>query len=203
MKILIDPDWADLAQDLSCEEKAELLMCILQYPIRDYDLGLWRYIRRQLDKDAKKYHEKCTRLAENSTNRWSSKSEPKSDTISDTISKLKPQASSDSDSISNTFIKKEKVKKEKAVAVGSLLKQFSKNHRMDSEARFEITYDFSFEEIINRGTMYSQIFAEYSPEVLQKAQDSLVKKRYGQKLTLQQLTSWIEQAKAYYEQDNQ
>lgn len=204
MKVLIDPDWADLAQDLSVEEKAELLMCMLEYPRRDCALGLWRFIRRQLDKDAKKYHEKCARIAENSNNRWPVKSDTKSETISDMKSDTTSQASldSDSDSTSNTFIEKEKVKKEKAVAVNSLLQQFNKSHRMDGPVIFEITYDFSFEEIVRRNSIYSQTFSPFLPGVLKKAQDSLIKKRYGQKLTLQQLISWIEQAQKYYDQDN-
>ena len=204
MKVLIDPAWDDLAEDLSVEEQAEILRCILGYPKRDSRLGLWKLIKKQLDKDAKKYTEKCEHLRKYGKQYQEPEQDSKSVPISAPKQEPKPAASSDSSSITNTNIKKEKVyEKEKtgAGSVNSLIRQFSKEHSMDYEGRFEIAHDFSFVEIIRRNGLYAPTFSAYLPEVLQKAQDSLIKKRLGQKLTMKQLIAWIEQAQEYYEQD--
>lgn len=77
-----------LAKDISTDDKAELLMCILEYPNRDCDLGLWKYVKQQIDADAEKYREKCKRMAENAKSRWSAKSDTTSDTKSGVIEEV-------------------------------------------------------------------------------------------------------------------
>ncbi len=63
MKILIDPNMAILIKDMPDTECAELLHCIFEYPNRDSNLIVWKYIKIQIDRDAQKYREKCERLA--------------------------------------------------------------------------------------------------------------------------------------------
>ena len=65
MKILIDPALAVLIKDFSDEQCAELLRCIFEYPNRDSDLGVWKYMKKQIEKDEQKYKEKCMRLSLN------------------------------------------------------------------------------------------------------------------------------------------
>ena len=61
MKILLDPNIAVLIKDMSDAECAEILRCIFEYPNRDCEIGLWKYIKTQIDRDAQKYKEKCDR----------------------------------------------------------------------------------------------------------------------------------------------
>ena len=63
MKILIDPNMAILVKDMPESECAELLHCIFEYPNRDSNLIVWKYMKTQIDRDAQKYREKCERLA--------------------------------------------------------------------------------------------------------------------------------------------
>ena len=63
MKILIDPKLAVFIRDLSDKQCADLLRCIFEYPNRECDLGLWVYMKKQIEEDAKKYAEKCERMA--------------------------------------------------------------------------------------------------------------------------------------------
>ena len=86
MKILLDPMLAILANDLTTEEKATLLMCILEYPNRDCDLGLWKYIKQQIDIDAQKYKEKCARAAASRQKKSELKSSLKSELKSNLFS---------------------------------------------------------------------------------------------------------------------
>ena len=78
MKILIDPSWLTLIENLSDKDKAEIFMCILEYPNREHDSGVWRYIKKQIDDMADKYHAKCERMQQNGLMRWAAKN-----TISD------------------------------------------------------------------------------------------------------------------------
>ncbi|MFI3241203.1 MAG: DUF6291 domain-containing protein [Alphaproteobacteria bacterium] len=215
MKVLIDPDWVHLAEDLSTEEKAELLMCILDYPNKECKTGLWRFIKKQLDKDAIKYKEKVSRIKEAAQYRWQEKSnanlDMKSDTILNAKSDTKSQAYTDSitdsitdsSSITITNTKKEKDKKENdnVMSIKSMISQFSKEHRFDNESKFEITYDFSFGKMMERNSSYIPYFSPYLPEVLIKGERSLIKKRYGQKLTMKQLISWLDQSNEFHKQD--
>ena len=70
MKMLLDPDWIDLVDELSPEDCRKLLLAIFDYPNRECDVPIWKFIKKQLDKDAVKYHAKCARLLENRQIRW-------------------------------------------------------------------------------------------------------------------------------------
>ena len=85
MKILLDPNIAVLIKDMSDAECAEILRCIFEYPNRDCEIGLWKYIKTQIDRDAKKYKDKCDRAAharDTQTLKLDLKSGLKSDLIS-------------------------------------------------------------------------------------------------------------------------
>ena len=95
MKILIDPTLAVLIKDFSDAQCAELLRCIFEYPNRKSDLGVWQYMKRQIEKDERKYREKCVRLNLNKVERNGLKSdmisELKSESKSGQKSGLKPE----------------------------------------------------------------------------------------------------------------
>ena len=105
MKILIDPELSLLVEELSDAECAEILRCILQYPKRDSDIPLWRYIKTKIDRDAQKYKEKCERIAACREKRLALKSKV-IDIDKENIKKIK-DIDKDSDS-SNAFSTVEK-----------------------------------------------------------------------------------------------
>ena len=85
MKILIDPALSVLIKDFTDAQCAELLHCIFEYPNRDCDLGVWQFMKQQIQADEQKYLEKCKRIAKLNERRKSAKS----DTIASTKSTVK------------------------------------------------------------------------------------------------------------------
>lgn len=185
MKILIDPMLALLAKDISTEDKAELLMCILEYPNRDCDLGLWKYVKQQIDVDAHKYREKCERMAENAKSRWSVKSNTKSDMTSDMKSQVIEEASK-ANTIKENSNCKESVSSNCAGAVENPVNNFL------------ISNNFSFQIISKQNPKFANYLALYMPSVVERAQKTLIQKRIGQCLTLAQILDWLEQENQFY-----
>ena len=183
MKILIDPMLAILAKDLSIEDKAELLMCILQYPNRDCALGLWKYIRQQIDADAQRYKEKCERMAENAKNRWSMKSNMKSNPKSDTTSLVIEEV-----------IKENKIKNNEKVSVSSN-ELLSVDKYVDN---FLISTEFSFNEVLKIKPKFANYLSLFPQSVVERAEKTIIQKRFGQTLSIVQILEWLEQENQFY-----
>ena len=204
MKILINPEWLSLVKDLKIKQKAELLICLLSYPNGKSELGAWDFMKKQIDRDAEKYQARCRNLKENRQKRWPNKqndnrNETDEAQIDDTQTADDPQQNPISVSNSKS-IESEKInEKEKSIenrnTVAGLLKNMTQNMRMDAPMRYEITSDFDFDKISERDSVFRETFCDgrYKDTVLIKAQRSLHSKRYGQRLTLQQLIDWVEQ----------
>lgn len=181
MKILIDPMLALLAKDISTDDKAELLMCILEYPNRDCDLGLWKYVKQQIDADAEKYREKCKRMAENAKSRWSAKSDTTSDTKSGVIEEV---------SKANVIKENCNGKEVRSSNAAGVVENPVNN--------FFISNNFSFQNISKQNQKFSDYIALYIPAVVERAQKTLIQKRLGQCLTLAQVLDWLEQENQFY-----
>ena len=167
MKILIDPMLAVLAQDLPTEDKAELLMCILEYPNRDCELGLWKYMKKQIDLDAQKYREKCERIAASRQKKSELKSTMKSVIESEMESDLFSPVSKEES--------KENIYKENGnsnVSVRSNVGGTVEN-RVDN---FFISPNFSIDDICRQIPKLSEYLATYLPAVVERAQKTLIKK---------------------------
>jgi hypothetical protein len=183
MKILIDPMLAILAQDLPTEDKAELLMCILEYPRRDCGLGLWKYIKQQIDADAKKYNEKCERIAASRQSKKSMKSELKSTLNSDLFSSVSESVSKDNQ-IKNNVIVSESSKQ--PAPVDNLF----------------INAEFSFAALCKSKPKFSDYLALYPPPVVERAEKTIRQKRFGQTLSISQILEWLEQENLFYKQNH-
>lgn len=189
MKILIDPMVAVLAKDLSTEEKAELLMCILEYPNRDSSLGLWKYMKQQIDFEAQKYREKCERAAMGRQR----KLELKSTLISDLKSELK--------SAVRVEVSKDNIIKEKDncnVRVSSNAAEIVNNH----VENFLISGEFSFDNLCQQIPKFKDFLSTYPPYVVEKAQKTLIKKRTGQWLSITEIIDWLSQESIFYGQNH-
>lgn len=189
MKILIDPMLAVLARDLPSEDKAELLMCILEYPTRDCELGLWKYMRKQIDIDAQKYREKCERIAMSRQKKSDLKSPLKSEMESDLFSRVSKEESKDNiykeNSNSNVGVESN---------AGVLV-----DNTVDA---FFISVEFSFDKVCRKIPKFSVYLDTYSPSVVERAQRTLIKKRQGQRLTLSEILEWIQQESVFYKQNH-
>jgi hypothetical protein len=183
MKILIDPMLAILANDLSVNDKAELLMCILEYPHRDCSLGLWKYVKQQIDADAQKYREKCERMAENAKSRWSMKSNPKSDMTSGVI-----QGKEEKENVIKNYCKEK---------VGGNAHKNVEN----SVDKFFISEQFSFNAICKFHPAFANFISCYPEIVIERAQRAIIQNCKNQSLTLGTITKWIISKNDFYIKD--
>jgi hypothetical protein len=190
MKILIDPNLAVLARDLSDKEKAELLMCILEYPERESDLGLWKYMKKQIDLDAQKYREKCDRIAISRQKKSELKSTLKSEMESDLFLGVK-----------EVVVSKDNIIKEKDNCKVSVSSNGAGNVENPVD-NFLISGDFSIELLCKRNPRLAAYLNLYLPAVLEGSQKTLIEKCLGQWLTLSQLLEWIEQESLFYKQNH-
>lgn len=185
MKILLDPMLAILANDLTTEEKATLLMCILEYPNRDCDLGLWKYIKQQIDIDAQKYKEKCARAAASRQKKSELKSSLKSELKSNLFSAV------------NVVVDKDNINKNNSNVSVSSNAILPVENSVDN---FLISNDFSFQNISAHKKQFSNYINLYPPSVVERAERTIIQKRFGQTLNLAQIIEWLEQENRFYNQ---
>ena len=202
MKILLDPNIAILIKDMSDAECAEILRCIFEYPNRDCEIGLWKYIKTQIDRDAQKYKEKCDRALALVEKR--KETDTKSTTISSTksssISCMKSSvivSSKEKDIDKNIDIEKEKessiaarIVEKPAKAVENHVENFLINEYFSLQSIAEVIPDFA---------IYIKPFL---PAVVNRAERTLKQKRQGQRLTIKQILEWIEQERIFYQQSH-
>lgn len=198
MKILLDPNIAVLIKDMSDAECAEILRCIFEYPNRDCEIGLWKYIKTQIDRDAQKYKEKCDRALALVEKR--KETDTKSSTKSSTISCMKSSvivSSKEKDNDKNIDIEKEKDSSIAARNVENSVK-LVENH----VENFLINEYFSLQSI-------AQVFPDFAicikpllPAIVTRAERTLKQKRQGQRLTMKQILEWVEQERVFYQQSH-
>lgn len=90
----IYPEWGELVSDLSPEKAQEIFMAICQYPNRNPDIGVWRFIKSQIDRDYAEFVEKAARNKEVIKSYWANKGER-------TLSDVKQQLSDDERPLTN------------------------------------------------------------------------------------------------------
>lgn len=186
MKILLDPNIAVLIKDMSDAECAEILRCIFEYPNRDCEIGLWKYIKTQIDRDAKKYKDKCDRAA-HARDTQTLKLDLKSGLKSDLISGVEKS------SIENNNEKYIDIEKERE----------SSNANLPVEKpveNFLINDFFSFQEIGKKIPAFTNYLKQFLPTVVNRAERTLKQKRTSQHLTMMQIIEWIEQERIFYQQ---
>ena len=198
MKILLDPNIAVLIKDMSDAECAEILRCIFEYPNRDCEIGLWKYIKTQIDRDAQKYKEKCDRALALVEKR--KETDTKSSTKSSSISCMKSSvivSSKEKDIDKNIDIEKEKDISIAARNVENSVK-LVENH----VENFLINEYFSLQSI-------AQVFPDFAicikpllPAIVTRAERTLKQKRQGQRLTMKQILEWVEQERVFYQQSH-
>ena len=95
----IYPEWGELVSDLSPEKAQEIFMAICQYPNRNPDIGVWRFIKSQIDRDYAEFVEKAARNKEVIKNYWANKGER-------TLSDVKQPLSDDERTLTNENLNK-------------------------------------------------------------------------------------------------
>ena len=90
----IYPEWGELVSDLSPEKAQEIFMAICQYPNRNPDIGVWRFIKSQIDRYYAEFVEKAARNKEVIKSYWANKGER-------TLSDVKQPLSDDERTLTN------------------------------------------------------------------------------------------------------
>lgn len=191
MKILLDPNVAILIKDLSDAECAEILRCIFEYPNRDCEIGLWKYIKTQIDRDARKYKDKCDRALALVEKR--KETDTKSSTISSTKSCTK--SSVIVSSIEKHNDKDIDIEKEKDSSNANLPVE-------NSVENYFISEYFSFQQLAEKIPAFKNYIQDFIPAIVIRAERTLKQKRKGQLLTMRHIVEWIEQEKTFYQQNH-
>ena len=198
MKILLDPNIAVLIKDMSDAECAEILRCIFEYPNRDCEIGLWKYIKTQIDRDAQKYKEKCDRALALVEKR--KETDTKSSTKSSSISCMKSSvivSSKEKDIDKNIDIEKEKDSSNANLPVENSVENVDK-----PVENFFISEYFSFQQLAEKIPAFKNYIQDFIPAIVIRAERTLKQKRKGQLLTMRHIVEWIEQEKTFYQQNH-
>ena len=198
MKILLDPNVAILIKDLSDAECAEILRCIFEYPNRDCEIGLWKYIKTQIDRDARKYKDKCDRALALVEKR------KEADTKSSTISSTKSCTNSSVivSSIEKHNDKDTDIEKEKDSSNANLPVENSVENVEKPVENFFISEYFNFQQLAQANAAFKNYIQDFIPAIVTRAERTLKQKRKGQLLTMKHIVEWIEQEKTFYQQNH-
>lgn len=189
MKILIDPALSVLIKDFTDAQCAELLRCIFEYPNRDCDLGVWQYMKLQIQADEQKYKDKCQRVAKLNRKRLAAKSSTISSTKSSTISSVEEVEERRNKNINkiNEFKRSERRNAPQPV-----------ENSVENVLEFFIDENFSFEKVIERNSKFKDYLALFPASVVETAEQTFKKKRKGQWATIKHILEWIEKQHLFY-----
>lgn len=183
MKILIDPKLAVFVKDMTDAQCAELLRCIFEYPNRDCKLGLWKYMKDQIQQDEEKYRAKCERIAISRT----MKSEMKSRMIS-TVTK---------EEIENKNKEKEIKRSERRNASENV------ENYVEKPLEFFVDDFFSFEAIAKKVSKFQGYLELFPISVVTKAEQTFKKKRKNQWANMQHILDWLEKENTFYKRSTE
>ena len=193
MKLLSNPDWLELVVDLTADECKEILFCLLDYPNRESKLSAWRFMKKELARSTQKYKEEAERMKNNQQKRWESSQTDKTSykTGDDVLQTVPPSDVLKVDRpIDNNNQKNKKT-------IDSILNSVARNMDINAPKRYEIVDGFDFKRLATTDSTIAELYNQYDSTTLQKAQNTLWQKRYGERLNIRQLITWIEQEGKY------
>jgi len=196
MKILIDPALAVFIKDFSDEQCAELLRCIFEYPNRDCKLGIWEYMKKQIQADEQKYIDKCQRVAEMRKRR----AHIKSGMITKMNSELKPNMNSKMIPPVEEEDKGKKIKNKENEIKGSERRNTSRpvENSVENMLEFFIDDKFNFDQVVARNGKFRDYLALFPASVVERAERTFKVKRKGQWANIRQILEWIEKQNIFY-----
>ena len=196
MKILIDPALAVFIKDFSDEQCAELLRCIFEYPNRDCKLGIWEYMKKQIQADEQKYIDKCQRVAEMRKRR----AHIKSGMITKMNSELKSNMNSKMIPPVEEEDKENKIKNKENEIKGSERRNTSRpvENSVENLLEFFIDDKFNFDQVVARNGKFRDYLALFPASVVERAERTFKVKRKGQWANIRQILEWIEKQNIFY-----
>lgn len=190
MKILIDPTLALLVKDFSDAQCAELFRCILEYPNRDCDLGVWKYMRKQIEEDEKKYLAKCERMAEIRGKKLTLKPAVKTT--------QKPTLISEQESSVEEEKENENTIQEKEIVGGG---RGNAEKIVEKPREFLVDNFFSFQALGNAYPKFNDYLNLFPLSVIERAEETFIRKRQGHVVSMRDVLEWLEKQNAFYKKD--
>lgn len=181
MKILIDPKLAVFIRELSDKQCAEILRCIFEYPNRECELGLWQYMKKQIEEDEIKYKAKCERIAICRAMKTGLKSR---------------QISAVTKEENNINNEKENKRRERRNASEPV--ENSVEIPVETYKEFFVDDYFGFEAIAENIPKFREYLSLFPPSVVAKAEQTFKKKRKNQWAKMQHLLDWLEKENLFY-----
>jgi hypothetical protein len=205
MKFMMDPEWKIFADDMSDVALGKVFRCVLEYPERDCPAPLWKYIKRQIAKDKIKYDEKVARLAKNTGRDYGAASDRNPPDIAPTSepfsSRNQNGFAATSPAIEETEYDNNKNKIERKIEnrllADSVINKVARTMNPNAAKLYEINDDFDFIKQAECSEEIADLCLRFSTDILKKGQHSLWMKRYGERLTVQQIAAWLEQEGKY------
>lgn len=185
MKILIDPALSVLIKDFTDVQCAELLRCIFEYPNRDCNLGVWQYLKKQIQADEQKYKDKCKRVAEVRKKRQNLRS----GMISHMKSSVEEVEDEENKNINKINVIKRSERRNAPEPV---------ENSVENIVEFFIDENFSFEKVTEQNRKFPEYLALFPVSVIENAETSFRKKRMGQWANIRQIIEWIEKQNLFY-----
>lgn len=191
MRVLLETDWKDILSVLSDAEKLQIFNCLLGYPDADCEIGIWKYLKKQIERDRSAYQNRCRGLSDARKNRWAKQSE-QIENASDNLTATQSDAVTNSETISNP-------KPNGSNDVGALIRNFAGNFNPNNERKYEIHHDFSFAELMRRDPGLAEILSSYPETVLIKAERALIEKCPGKRLPFASIMKWVDEQNKHYQ----
>lgn len=192
MRVLVDTELAGMFSVLSVDDKAEIAMCMFNYPDRDCDLPMWQYIKKQIERDQTAYQNRCRGLSDARRNRWAKQSEQIENQSDDFAA-----APSDAMCNNNPNINHNDNGNNKARA-DALIHGFAGSFNPNADKKYDISHDFSFIELLRREPHLAQILSDYPEIVLIRAGRALADKCAGKRLTFAAIMKWVEEQNKHH-----
>ena len=200
MKILIDPALSVLIKDFTDAQCAELLRCIFEYPNRDCDLGVWEFMKKQIQADEQKYVDKCQRVAYMRQRRQ----KMRSDIISNLKSNLKSDIKSEIKSELISSVEEEEKENKNKIKINIIKGSEGRNtsgpveNSVNNLLEFFIDENFTFAQVTARNRKFQEYLDMFPASVLEQAERTFKKKRKGQWATMKHILEWIEKQNVFH-----
>lgn len=143
----IYPEWGELFDAISAEERSEILLGITKYPeYEPKNVPIWNFIKSQLNKDYEIFIDKCNKNGEISRNYWKNKNTNDTERLPNDIERYPKRITNNELRITNNDITNNKQKKKKIDAYASkevdefikVYQQYNKSSRILNQTRLKI-----------------------------------------------------------------
>jgi hypothetical protein len=172
------------------------------YPECDCDLIVWKFMKKEIDRNTQKYEAQAKRMLTNRQKQYQSDQtdQPVCQTESNITQTQKSSGQSGDEpgqykemegELNKTKIKERKENAQK------ILGRLAQSMNPNAPKTYEINDEFSFDALYDDDDAIKDLYIFFPAAKINRAERSLRNKKCGERFTLQQLKSWIEREGNY------